>query len=86
MLVSEFWTAYVSSLRRSRLCADKRWHPDEVFVSINGRRIYLWRAVDSEGEVLDILVPSRWKKKDVLKLIHKLLKKTAFAPRCNHHR
>ena len=36
-----------------------RWHLDEVFVSINGRQLYVWRAVDSEGEVLDILVQPR---------------------------
>jgi hypothetical protein len=33
-----------------------RWHLDEVFISINGQRMYLWPAVDAEGEVLDILV------------------------------
>src|SRR5947207_15851604 len=43
-------------LRRGRPRPDGRWHLDEVFVSINGRQLYVWRAVDSEGEVLDILV------------------------------
>jgi putative transposase len=51
-----------------------------VFVSINGKRMYLWRAVDSEGEVLDILVQSRRNKKAALKLMRKLLKKQGFAP------
>ena len=51
-----------------------------MFVSINGKRMYLWRAVDCEGEVLDILVQSRRNKKAALKLIRKLLKKRGFVP------
>ena len=50
------------------------------FSSINGKRMYLWRAVDSEGEVLDILVQSRRNKKAALKLMRKLLKKQGYAP------
>ena len=46
-------------LRLGRSGPDVRWHLDEVFVSINGRQLYVWRAVDSEGEVLDILVQPR---------------------------
>ena len=45
-------------LRKTHPRADDRWHVDEVFVSINGKRGYLWLAVDHEGEVLDILVQS----------------------------
>ena len=51
-----------------------------MFVSINGKRMYLWRAVDSEGEVLDILVQSRRNRKTALKLMRKLLKKQGFVP------
>jgi len=51
-----------------------------MFVSINGKRMYLWRAVDCEGEVLDILVQSRRNKNAALKLMRKLLKKQGFAP------
>jgi len=51
-----------------------------MFVSINGKRMYLWRAVDGEGEVLDILVQSRRNKKAALKLMRKLLKKQGIAP------
>jgi transposase-like protein len=43
-------------LRQGPPRPDGRWHLDEVFVSINGRQLYVWRAVNSEGEVLDILV------------------------------
>ena len=48
--------------------------------AINGKRMYLWRAVDSEGEVLDFLVQSRRNKKAALKLMRKLLKKQGYAP------
>jgi transposase-like protein len=51
-----------------------------MFVSINGRQMYLWRAVDCEGEVLDILVQSRRNKRAALKLMRKLMKKQGFVP------
>ncbi len=76
----KFGLAYASKLRRSRPRPDARWHLDEVFVTINGKRMYLWRAVDSEGEVLDILVQSRRNKRAALKLMRKLLKKQGFVP------
>ena len=52
----KFRAIIARELRRGRSRPDVRWHLDEVFVSINGRQLYVWRAVDSEGEVLDILV------------------------------
>jgi len=67
-------------LRRGRPRPDGRWHLDEVFVSINGRQLYVWRAVDSEGEVLDILVQPRRDRKAALKLMRKLLKKQDVTP------
>jgi putative transposase len=57
-----------------------RWHLDEVFVRINGKCVYLWRAVDCEGEVLDVLVQSRRNKQAALKLMRKLLKSQGFCP------
>lgn len=74
----KFGRAYAASLRKTRPSADVRWHLDEVFVSINGRRVYLWRAVDAEGVVLDVLVQSRRNKKAALKLMRKLLKRRGF--------
>jgi putative transposase len=50
-------------------------------VSIQGRRMYLWRAVDSEGEILDVLVQPRWNKSAALKLMRKLVKNQGYAPR-----
>ena len=76
----KFGLAYARKLRRLRPRTDGRWHLDEMFASINGKRIYLWRAVDSEGEVLDILVQARRNKKAALKLMRKLLKKQGYAP------
>ena len=76
----KFGRAYAQKLTRARPGPDVRWHLDEMFVSINGKRVYLWRAVDSEGETLDILVQSRRNKNAALKLMRKLLKKQGFVP------
>jgi hypothetical protein len=56
------------------------WHLDEVFVCINGKQLYVWRAVDSEGEILDILVEARQDHKAALKLMRKVLKKQGITP------
>jgi putative transposase len=76
----KFGTIIARKLRRGRPRPDGRWHLDEVFVSINGRQLYVWRAVDSEGEVLDILVQPRRDRKAALKLMRKLLKKQGITP------
>lgn len=52
----KFGLAYARGPRKTRPKSDGRWHLDEVYVSIRSQQMYLWRAVDSEGEVLDILV------------------------------
>jgi transposase-like protein len=46
-------------LRKRRPKPHMTWHLDEVYLKIDGRMVYLWRAVDAEGEVLDVLVQSR---------------------------
>jgi transposase-like protein len=51
-----------------------------MITSIQGKRMYLWRAVDSEGEILDMLVQPRRHKASAMKLMRKVLKKHAFAP------
>ena len=76
----KFRQAYARRLRTTRPRPDARWHLDEVFVSVAGKRIYLWRAVNGEGEVLDILVRSRRNKKAALKMMRRLLKKQGFVP------
>ena len=57
--VLKFGTAYARKIRRRRPRPDGHRHLDEMFVSIQGKKMYLWRAVDSEGEVLDILVQAQ---------------------------
>ena len=57
------------------------WYLDEVFLTINGERHYLWRAVDQDSNVLDILVQSRRNKKAAKKFFRKLLKGLTYVPR-----
>jgi len=78
--VLKFGKQYARKINRRRPRPNCRWHLDEVFVSINGKRMYLWRAVDDEGEVLEVLVQLRRNKKAALKLVRKLLKKQGFLP------
>jgi len=58
-----------------------KWHLDEVFLKINGRLHYLWRAVDQDGEGLDILVQRHRDRKAAKKFFRKLLKGLRYVPR-----
>ena len=78
--ILKFGPAVARNLRLARPKPDDRWHLDEMVVSINGRRMYLWRAVDSEGEVLDILVQQGRDKTAALNLLRKLLKRNVPHP------
>src|SRR5450631_1171372 len=77
---NHFGPMVAADLRRRRPKPHATWHLDEVYLKINGRMVYLWRAVDAEGEVLDVLIQSRRNKAAALKLMRKLLKKCAFVP------
>jgi putative transposase len=77
----KFGQAYANQLRRRRPRPGDTWHLDEVFLTINGARHYLWRAVDQEGHVLDILVQSRRHKQAAKKFFRKLLKGLTYVPR-----
>jgi transposase-like protein len=68
-------------LQQRRPRPSDRWHLDKMVVRIAGRRMYLWRAVDHEGEILDVLVQHRRDRRAALKLMRKLLRKQGFAPR-----
>ncbi len=48
-----------AEIKRRRPCPNGKWHLDEVFITMNGKTYYLWRAVDTDGMVLDILVQER---------------------------
>ncbi|MCX4404812.1 IS6 family transposase [Streptomyces sp. NBC_01764] len=77
----KFGQSYADALRRRRPRPGDKWHLDEVFVKINGERKYLWRAVDQDGNVLDILVQSRRDKDAARRFFRKLMKKTRSVPR-----
>ena len=55
----KFGPKIAASLRRRKLSPSPRWYLDEMVSTIAGERVYLWRAVDDEGEVLDIVVQKR---------------------------
>ena len=78
--VNHFGPIYARSLRAARPKPTGHWHLDEVFVSIAGRHMYLWRAVDSEGEVLDFLVQAKRDAKAALRLMKKLLRRQGAPP------
>jgi putative transposase len=78
--VNHFGPMIAADLRRRRSKPHTIWHLDEVYLKIDGRLVYLWRAVDAEGEVLDVLVQTRRNKRAALKLMRKLLKKYGFVP------
>jgi putative transposase len=77
----KFGQTYANALRRKFPRPGDRWHLDEVFLKINGRVHYLWRAVDQDGDVLDILVQSHRDKKAAKKFFRKLLKTLRYVPR-----
>src|SRR5471030_3069262 len=76
----KFGGLFAHNLRRSRPRPTGRWHLDEMVVKIGGRRMMLWRAVDDEGEVLDMLVQERRNKAAALKFLRKLLKNQGLRP------
>src|SRR5271169_1400452 len=78
--VNHFGPTIAAELRKRRPRPHSTWHLDEVYLKIEGRIVYLWRAVDAEGEVLDVLVQSKRNKHAALKLMRKLLRKYAVVP------
>ena len=78
--VAVFGPMIARRLRAMRPKPHTTWHLDEMFVSIGGKRMYLWRAVDAEGEVLDCLVQSRRNKRAALRLMRKLIRKYRMVP------
>ncbi len=77
----KFGQAYAYALRRRRPRPGDKWHLDAVFIRINGATHYLWRAVDQDGTVLDILVQSRRDASAAKQFFRKLLKGIAYVPR-----
>ena len=77
----KFGQDYANQIRRRGPRPRDKWHLDEVFITINGKRHYLWRAVDQDDKVLDILVQSRRNKRTAKKFFRKLLKGLQYTPR-----
>jgi putative transposase len=77
----KFGQLYANQLQRRRPKLGDKWHLDEVFLRIRGARHYLWRAVDQEGNILDILVQRRRDKYAAKKFFRKLLKGCRYVPR-----
>ena len=71
--VNHFGPMIASDLRNRRPRPHSTWHLDEVYLKIDGRMVYLWRAVDAEGEILDVLVQAKRDKYAALKLMRNLL-------------
>jgi len=76
----KFGLIYAKRIKHRTDKPSKVWHLDEVSVRIDGKLAYLWRAVDDEGTVLDVVVQTRRNRKAALRLITKLLKKQGVRP------
>ena len=78
--VLKFGPTFARNLRRLRPRPSTQWHLDEMAIVIGGKRLWLWRAVDSEGEILDILVQRRRDRTAALRIMRTLLRRQRFAP------
>ena len=76
----KFGPAYARNLRRKQGRLGDIWHVDELFITIQGQRFYLWRAVDQDGDVIDILVTQRRDRRAVKRFFRKALKQQGQAP------
>src|SRR3954451_23120272 len=77
----KFGQSFANQIRRRLPCVGDKWHLDEVGLMIGGKKHWLWRAVDQDGVVLDVLVQSRRDKQAAKCLLRKLLKKQGRPPR-----
>ena len=76
----KFGPLIARNLKRKRPAPSPRWHLDEVVCTIDGKRMYLWRAVDDEGEVLDVMAQKRRDHDAALKLLKRLLRNQPVEP------
>jgi putative transposase len=77
----KFGQQYANQLRRKRPYITDKWHLDEMVVTIKKQQYYLWRAVDAEGNVLEVLLQRHRDTKAAKRFFRKLLKKQGFVPR-----
>jgi putative transposase len=76
----KFGASYARTLRRRQGRRGDIWYVDELFVTIRGQRYYLWRAVDQDGDVLDILVTRRRDQRAAKRFFRKVLKRQQRPP------
>src|SRR5688500_1522419 len=77
----KFGQVFANQIRRRLPCAGDKWHLDEVVITITGKKHWLWRAVDQDGIVLDVLVQRRRDKHAAKRLLRKLLRRQGQPPR-----
>ncbi len=77
----EVWKSVCCSIRRRTPRLGDKWHLDEVVITIKGERHFLWRAVDQDGFVLDVLVQKRRNTKAAKRFMRKLLTGHGYSPR-----
>ena len=77
----KFGQSFANQIRRKLPDPGDKWHLDEVCLMIGGKKHWLWRAVDQDGVVLDVLVQSRRDKQAAKRLLRKLLKRQTRVPR-----
>lgn len=78
--VNTFGPVFAKRIKLRAGTPSPTWHLDEVYTKINGKMVYLWRAVDDEGTVLDVIVQSRRNTKAALRLLRKLLDNNKVNP------
>lgn len=76
----KFGPQIARNLKRRRPTPSPRWHLDEMVSNIAGTRMYLWRAVDDEGEVLDVVVQRRRDHGAAMALLNRLLRSQPIEP------
>ena len=76
----KFGPQIARNLKRHRAAPSPRWHLDEMVCTVGGKRMYLWRAVDDEGEVLDLAMQRRRDTQAALKLLRRLLRNQPVEP------
>ncbi len=78
---ARFGPEYAHKLKKQRGSLGDTWYLDEVFTKIHGEHVYLWRAVDQDGDTIDLLVQKRRNKQAAKRFFHKLLKGQCASPR-----
>ena len=77
----KFGPAYARNLKKRQGRLGDAWYLDEVVISIQGQQHYLWRAVDQDGDTIDILVQRQRNKKAAVRFFRRLLKGQGRGPR-----